>query len=903
MRPTRSLLPDFLSSTYRLLLLAYPADFRRQVGRDMSEVFDDLCVHEISNNGAAGLLRLGARTLGDVARNSIGERWTRRRTSRLAPLGSSHDHSNPRSPRGDGQMNVFLRDLRFAARTLLKQPLFSVTVIFVLALGIAGTTGIFSVFNGLFLRPLPFENPDRLVNIDEAAPQWNLEFVAVNYTDFAAWREQNQTFEAMAVFDSESFNVSLDGEAMRVDAASITHDIFDVLGIEPVIGRRFTAEEDEPGAEGVVLVGSALWQERFGQDPDVLGKTLMLDGESYTVIGVLPPEAVFIDTDLWVPLRTDITQNQGSWWLSGIGRLRAGVTVEEARLDLDRIHKGMIDDRPVNEVTFPVVLPALDRILGEFRLGTTALLGGVGVVLLIACANVAGLMLARATSRTGEVGIRLALGAGRGRIVRQLLTESLLLAAAGAVFGVSLGYAGLRAVLSAMPDDVPRWISFEMDVRFLLFATALTASSALLFGFAPAWRAARIDPQRILQASSLRSSLGSGGRRSLNALVVGEIALALLLLISAGLFMAAFQKLQTVDPGFDAENVLSYRVSLPSAAYDDDPQQLAFFESHLAELSAVPGVISVGATTHEPLGSHTGNFFQAEGAPPLDDGAPTPVTLSRNATPGYFDAIGINLLAGRTFEPADAAEDAPPVVIVNQAFADHHWPGEDPVGRRIAYTGDDPTWMEVIGLTQDVKHYGLDQEMRPGVYFLNDRNPSGSMTVVVRTAVDPLSIADEARALVRARDADLPIYRVSTMRQRLDESLWSRRAASWGFAIFAGVAMMLAISGIYGVVSYAVGQRTHEIGIRMALGARWSQVLSDVMRHGLLLLAAGVTIGLVAAVLAARALSSLLFGVSATDPLVYAVVTLSLVAVAVLANLMPARRAASIDPMQALRDE
>jgi len=903
-RRAQSIVPSFLSSTYRLLLLAYPAAFRRQVGRDMVEVFDDLCAHEINANGGAGLLRLSLRTVGDVTRNGIGERWTRRRSSRSGRGVVPYD-SNPRSPRGDRQMNVFLRDLQFAVRTLRKQAAFSATVIFVLALGIAGTTGIFSVFNGLFLRPLPFENPDRLVNIDETAPQWNLEYVGLNYNDFVAWREQNQTFDAMAVFGGESFNVSLDGEVTRVDAASITHDIFDVLGIEPALGRRFTAKEDEPGAAGVVLIGTALWQDRFAADPGVLGKILTLDGEPYTVIGVLPPEAAFVEADLWVPLRADPTQRQGSWWLDGIGRLSAGVGVEEARLDLDRVHKGQIDDRPVNEITSPVVQPVLDRLLGDFRLGTTALLAGLSVVLLIACANVAGLMLARATSRTGEVGIRLALGAGRGRIMRQLLTESLLLATAGAALGISLGYGGLRAVLSAVPEDVPRWISFEMDIRFLLFTTALTAGSALLFGFAPAWRVARIDPQRILQSNSLRSSLGSSRRRGLSALVVGEIALALLLLISAGLFMAAFQKLQNVDPGFIADSVLSYRVSLPEATYEDGPKQRAFFESHLAALSALPGVVSVGATTHEPLGGHTGNFYQVEGAEPLPEGSSTPVTLSRNATVGYFDAIGINLLVGRTFTSADAAEDAPAVVVVNQAFAEYHWPGENPVGRRISYSysGDEPMWMEVIGLTQDVKHYGLDEDMRPGVYSPYDRDPSLSMTIVARTAVDPLSIADEARALIREQDADLPIYRVSTMQQRLDESLWGRRAASWSFAIFAAVAMTLAISGIYGVVSYAVGQRTHEIGIRMALGARSSQVLGDVMRHGLLLLGIGVALGLGAAVFAARALSSLLFGVSATDPLVYAVVTLSLVGVAVLANLLPARRAASIDPMRALRDD
>jgi predicted permease len=410
----------------------------------------------------------------------------------------------------------------------------------------------------------------------------------------------------------------------------------------------------------------------------------------------------------------------------------------------------------------------------------------------------------------------------------------------------------------------------------------------------------RTDPQRALQ-SSARASNGAGGRRGLNALVICEIALSLVLLISAGLFITAFQRLQSVDPGFQPENVLSYRISLPEMTYGEAAQQKAFFDEHVADLEALPGVIEVGTTTHEPFGGHTGNFFVAEGAPPRGEDEPNPVILTRIASFGYFKAIGINLLAGRTFTPADVGEDVPPVVVVNQSFAELHWPGEDPIGKRIAFPGDDPNWITVIGMTQDVKHYGLSEEMRPGVYLSADRVPQSSLTVVVRTGVDPLSIAERARELVLERDPEVPIYRAATMIQRLDDSLWSRRAASWTFVIFSGVALLLAVSGIYGVVSYAVNRRTHEIGIRMALGAQRRQVLAEVIRHGSWLLAAGVVLGLGGAAAAAQGLASLLFEVSATDPVVYTVVTVLLAAVALLANLIPARRAASIDPMDALR--
>jgi predicted permease len=887
-----------LHGSYRLLLRAYPPEFRRRVGADMADVFIDVCAAELRARGPAGLPRLAFRTLRDVARNAWAERlYRRRRPGRGVPRPTPSP-----APRGERHVNVVIQDLRFALRTLIKQPAFSLGVIVVLGLGIAGTTGIFSIFNGLFLRPLPFDDPGQLVNLDEAAPQWNLEFVAVSYVDFAAWRDQNETFTAMAVLDSESVNMSLDGEASRVDASMISQGIFAVLGIEPALGRPFTVEEDMPGAEGVVLLGQALWRDRFGADPSVLGRSLSLDSTPHIVIGVLPQDAEFVPGDLWVPLKADVDARSGSYWLDGLGRLRPGVTIERARDDLTRIHRAMIEERPVNEVTSPVVLPILDRILGDYHDGALALLGGVSVVLVIACANVAGLMLARSTARGREVGVRVALGAGRGRIVQQLLTESLVLATAGAVVGAGLGHLASRAALAAAPDDFPRWISFAIDVRFLAFTTAVTVGSALLFGLAPAIKVARTDPQRVLQASG-RSTETRAGRYGLNALVVAELALSLVVLVGAGLFMAAFQQLQAVDPGFRTESVLAYRISLPDATYGEDAAQKAFFEEHLAALRALPGVIGAGATTSEPLGGHTGYFFEAEGALPRDDDEPDPVTLVRWTTPGYFEAIGINLLSGRAIEEADGNPEAPAVAIINEEFARHHWGDESPLGRRIRAGDDEEDWMSVVGLVRDARHYGLDREMRPGVYVPFDRSPSGSLTIVTHTAVDPMSLADEARELVRRADPEVPIYATATMVQRLDDSLWARRASSWTFAIFAGVALLLAVSGVYGVISYAVSRRRHEIGIRMALGARRGQVVRHILRHGAALIGAGVVLGLTGSLMLAWTLSSLLFEVSPTEPLVYAGVTVLLGGVALLANLVPARRAASVDPMHALRED
>ena len=813
------------------------------------------------------------------------------------PIGSSKQRG--------GLVSNLVHDLKTGCRAIRQKPGFSLMVMGMLALGIAGNAAVFSIFDGLFLKSFPFREADRLVDLDETAPQWNLRYVGVANEDLFTWRSDNTTFEEMAFFRGNDYNLSGFGAAERIHGAAVTRGLLDVLKLKPVVGRNFTAEEDVPGGPKVAMISFALWQRIFQGDRSVPGRVIRLFEQPYTIVGVLPRETVLPDqADIWLPLAKRPTDHNG-WYLSGIGRLKPGVTMQQATADLERIHRAMVPARPVNRITSPLLTTLRERYLGDLRLVGNVLLAAVGVVLLIACVNVAALMLVRGAARSREIAIRMAVGAWRGRIIRQLLSESLVLAAAGGAGGILLGAVCLRGIVALMPDVLPHWVTFGLDVRFLLFCAAVITAATLLSGVIPALQASSVDTQGALQDSGGRTSLSRRRQWTLRGLVVGEIGLALILLMNATLLVDAFRRVLKTDPGFRSENVLTFGIDLPNQNYPKDRQQLAFYRQLLERLRSLPGVQAAGAASAVPLsGQHWGDFYRAEGDRPLGPNEKNPVVLKVVASPGYFDAIGMTMLAGRQFEERDGTPADQTQVIVNESFARYHWPHAamaDVIGKRIFQDPAKP-W-PIIGVARDTKHYGLDQEMRGSVFFPPPAVPLKSMTVVLRSAVDPESLVGPARDVIRQLDPGLPMFRVRTMTEQVDRTLWARRAYSTLFVVFAAVALVLAAAGIYGVISYAVSQRTQEIGIRIALGARPGQVMKGVLGGGMSLVAMGSALGLAGTLLTSRLLTSLLFGGSARAGWIYAAVILGVAAVGGAANYVPARRAASVDPIRALRTE
>jgi predicted permease len=801
-------------------------------------------------------------------------------------------------------MSVFMSDVRYAWRQILRQPLYAGMILLLMTVGIAGNAAVFRVFNGLFLRPLPFPDAERLVDLDETAPEWDLEYVGIAYPDFVEWRRSNRTFTSMAVYTTGGANMAADGSAERISFVQATHDLDDVLGIEPLVGRFFTEAEDVPDGPKLALLTDGFWAERFARAEDILGRTISLNGEPYEIIGVLPPRARFVDeAQVWVPLQADPADHSEGWYLTGVGRLASDVTPEQARSDLQAVHRGMIPSRSVNGITSPVLSSLRDRYLGDNRLSTRFLLAAVGIVLLIACANIAGLMFARSLARQGEIAVRRALGAARSRLVAHILTESALLATLGATAGTALGVWGSGLLVEAMADQFPTWVTFDLDARFFGFSLAVTVGAVLLFGLIPAFRTSAGNGV----GHGTRQTAGRRSQRGMGLLVAGEVALALILLVVGGLSSLDVWRLGRIDPGFRVEGVTRYSLALQNTRYPDNDARVAFAEAYLERLRATPGVERVALANVLPLSGHWGWFFRVENEPPRAEGESNPVVLNRVVTPGYLETMGVRRVAGRDFTDFDGREEGAGVVIVNETFARTRMGGvQEAVGRRIAPGTGDPDeddWLTVVGVTRDVKHYGVDEEMRPGVYQPLKQVPLTSLQVAMVFTGSTQEATTMARRVTSDMDPELAVFRVGTMAEAMNQALWTRRATSWLIGLFSVVALLLAVAGLYGVISYSVGRRAREIGVRMAVGARHGQVLVQVVRGGMGLVVAGVVVGLLVTFASARLIGGILVDVSPTEPRVYAGVTVLVLVVATLANFVPARRAAHLDPVSVLRRE
>ncbi len=805
-------------------------------------------------------------------------------------------------------MQTLWQDLRYGARMLLKNPAFTAVAVIALALGIGANTAIFSVVNGVLLRPLPYPQPEQLAMVWLDNRRQNIRDDITSYPNFLDWRDKNHTFQGMSGVRNLTVNLTGVGEPEELRGASVAANFFQLIGVNPAQGRGFTAEEEQLGKDKVVILSNGLWRRRFGGDAGILNKTISLNGEQYTVIGFMPPGFQFPSkAELWTPLAPNerLRAARGAFWLPVVGRLKPGVTRAQAQADMDVIGKQLEQDYPNINAGYGVnVVPLHEQLVGNIRRTLWVLLGAVGFVLLIACANVANLLLARAAARQREVAVRSALGAGRWRIIRQLLTESVLLSVVGGALGVLLAWWGLEMLLKLSPANLPRLDNIHLDARVLGFTLGLSLLTGLLFGLAPALHTSQLELGETLKEGG-RS--GSGSRRTQrvrNAFIVAEIALTLALLIGAGLLMRSFWHLQQVSPGFRTDHLLTLQLSLPRTKYPEGAQAVAFYQQLQERLAALPGVESASAVSKimMPRVTNSSNFtIENRPQDPRAQQLELPIDITQ---PNFFQTMGIQLLRGRTFTPQDA-RGQPDVAIVNETFVKRYFPNEDPLGKRFTFgdSNNNPQWISIVGVVHDTKRQGLDEPVRMESWLPHAQNPSRSMQVVVRTKSDPLALAGVVREAVWALDRDLPIPKLETMEQVLSESVAQRRLSMLLLSIFATVALLLAAVGIYGVMSYVITQRTNEIGIRVALGAQAADVLKLIMGQGMKLTLLGVGLGLVATLLLTRLMVSLLFGVSATDPLTFAGVALLLIVVALLACWIPAWRATKVDPMVALRYE
>ena len=807
-------------------------------------------------------------------------------------------------------MQFFWQDLRYGFRTLLRNPGFCAVAILALAMGIGPNTAIFTMVNAVLLKPLPVPEPNRVVMIWGTLLKSGFDQMPVSAADYLEWKKQAHSFDQMsAAFAIPEFglNVSGAGDPERVSAALASKEFLPALGIKPIVGRNFLPEEDRPGGPPAVLISHALWQRRFHSDPAAIGRSLTVDGIPRTVVGVVPHElGEMVAADLWLPTAINPNNPERQNHQFGIvARLKPGVTVAESRAEMAVIARRLESAYPATNTGWGVTLfPMAEMFTGRIRPVLLILLGAVGLLLLIACANLANLLLARAATREKEIAIRGALGAGRLRLIRQLLTESLVLALAGGALGLILAAWGVRLLRSVVPDMFPMLQHMSVDVPVLAFTFGISILTGLLFGLVPAWRSSHTDLNTTLKEAAGRSESAGGSHRIRSFLLAGEVALAVLLSVSAGLLLRSFVRVTEVNPGVRTANILTMNLSLPEVKYDTPQKRATFYKDLIERVDALPGVRSAGAVVFLPLRVSILSFriwvnsFTIEGRPPVPQDK-QPLADYRPATPGYFNTMGIALRQGRLFDQHDDL-DAKRVVLVNEAMVRKHFPHENPLGQRIVMGKP----MEIVGVVADAKLYGLDAPVEPAVYVPHAQHSGdSSMAVVVRTEGDPTVVAAAVRREILKLDPEQPISNVRSMEQVLSDSLMLRRVAMLLLTVFASLALTLATVGIYGLTAYSVSRRTHEIGLRVALGASQSQILRMVVGRGLVTSLIGAAIGVAAAFELTRGLSGMLYGVTATDPLVFAGVPLLLIAVSVLASYVPARKATRIDPLVALRYE
>ncbi|HEX6306856.1 MAG TPA: ABC transporter permease [Longimicrobiales bacterium] len=814
-------------------------------------------------------------------------------------------------------MAELLSDVRHSIRSLARSPGFAIVALLTLALGIGANSAIFSVLNGVVLRPLPYHEPDRLVRVASQFPGLGFDKFWISPPEYMELRERMRSLTSFGAYRTGMASVGGGDAPLRVTSSVATADLFETLGVAARLGRPFNAEEDLPGGDDVVTLSYELWQRAFGGDPDIVGRHIIVNGSDARVTGVMPPGFDVADArvEIWIPGQLDPAnrQNRASHFLDVVARVAEGATFEQARAELDVLVSQWVDMNPDTHVPSPDGHPLFitglqEDLIGGTRPALLLLFGAVGFVLLIACANVANLLLARAESRQKEIAVRAALGAGRGRLVRQFLTEGVVLSLIGGVLGLVLGYAGVRVLLATNPRGIPRALEIGLDANVLLFTLAVAIATGLLFGLAPALHLTRRSVTQSLRDGTGRTTASGARQQVRRLLVVSEVALAVVLVVGSGLMLRSFAELQKVDPGFEPDGLLSFQLFLPAAIYPDPTDQAAFFERLLERLRAIPGVTAAAAMSGlPPRRDVNANDTEFEGFVPTEDGPAQNTDYWQFVTRDYLETMRIPLQDGRLFTYAD--EGGAPVVLVNERLVQVFYPDMNPIGRRLRPPGDGIPWLTIVGVVKDVKQGGLAEETGTEVYFLYPQTARSvgfaprAMNIVLRTDGDPLRLAGAVREQVRALDPQLPAANMASMEEVLSDSISGPRFITLLLSIFAVVALALAAIGTYGVMSYAVVQRRQEIGIRMALGARASSVLGMVLGQGFIVAAIGLGLGVAGAFALTKLMSSLLFNVTATDPLAFVSAPLLLALVALTACYIPARRATRVDPASVLKQE